>query len=119
DAVVAGERLAVRADGAHRSLPPVLRQATVAAGYDADGNLLYAVYHRTAEGTKAAVAALRERGLNVLPAQYGDAALHAERQLYDAGVRGAIGISRQAGMCASCRAFFETVSDVLVTPFRR
>lgn len=113
---LSGAALATRANSALDLLPGWMRQVTIAAGVDSDGNVVYTVFGR---GAQKAVDVLRSEGLNVLDAPAGRGVeYHAERQLYDAGIK-TIGISRQAGMCPACQSFFGSARDATVTPFTR
>ena len=111
-----GRALANTAKSAHKRLPPHLKQTTVAAARNNNGELWLSVYGK---GDVEAVEKLREMGYNVLPAQpFGGFTAHAERQLYDNGFRDDIGISG-ATMCPTCQGFFSGVSDVIVTPYSK
>ena len=111
-----GQGLAKAADDALKSLDRDLRKATIGAARGAEGNLVYSVYHRTAEGTVAAVDQLRGKGYNVLDAPMGRGPkYHAERQLYAEGYT-EIGISRQKGMCKACNSYLPR-RGVTVTPY--
>ncbi len=106
------------ANAALHQLPQNLREVTVAMSMGADGKPVLAVFGRTAEITDGAVQHLRSRGWNVLDAPtVRTTDFHAERQLYNAGYT-EIGISRQAGMCDDCLAFFKDKPNVRVTEYR-
>jgi RHS repeat-associated protein len=117
-AASSGVALANTANQALHQLPGRLRAATVAASRGDDGEIVLAVYGRTRENTEQAVTYLRGRGWNVLDApSIRTSDYHAERQLYEAGYT-EIGISRQAGMCNECGAFFRDKPHVRIIPYK-
>lgn len=101
-----------------RQLPENMRGATIAMTMENGSKPVLAVFGRTQKMTEDAIQFLRNKGWNVLDAPSGRTPdFHAERQLYDAGYT-EIGISRQAGMCPSCQAFFDDKPHVTVTEYK-